>query len=105
MYARVTQLEIDMTRIDMDEAVEVFRGEVLPQLRDVPEYEGTFVLANPDGKALLLTFWETEEAADAYAPTGQYSDHLARYAVMFRSPPGRERYGVVVADQPIGIAI
>jgi hypothetical protein len=105
MYARVTQLEIDTTRIDIDTAVEVFRGEVLPQLRDLPEYEGTFVLANPDGKSLLLTFWETEEAADAHAPAGQYSEHLARYAVIFRASPGRERYAVVVADQPVGIAI
>ena len=78
MYTRVTQLEIDTTRIDMDEAVRLFRAEVLPALRDQEGYDGTYVLANPDGKALLLTFWETEEAAEAHAPTGQYSEHLAQ---------------------------
>ena len=103
MYARVTQLELDTTRITLDEAVEMFRAEVLPQLRELPEYDATFVLANPDGKALLLTFWETEEAAEANAPTGQYSEHLAQYAAIFRAPPGRERYAVLVADQPVAI--
>ena len=103
MYARVTQLEIDTTRIDMDEAVRLFRAEVLPALRDQEGYDGTYVLANPDGKALLLTFWETEEAAEAQATTGFYAEQLARFAAIFRSPPGRDRYAVLVADQPVGI--
>ena len=42
---------------------------------------------------------ETEEAAEAHAPTGQYSEHLARFAAIFRAPPGRGRYAVLVADQ------
>jgi heme-degrading monooxygenase HmoA len=102
MYARVTQLEIDTTRIDMDEAVRLFRAEVLPAVREQEGYGGAYVLANPDGKALLLTFWETEEAAETNAPTGQYSEQLAQYAAIFASPPGRGRYAVLVADQPVG---
>ena len=103
MYARVTQLEIDTTRIDMDYAVQLFRSEVLPAVREQEGYHGTYVLANPDGKALLLTFWETEEAAEAHAPTGQYSEQLREYAAIFSAPPGRDRYTVYVADQPVGI--
>ncbi len=103
MHARVTQLEIDTTRIDLDEAVEQFREEVLPGLRNEEAYEGTFVLANPDGKALLLTFWGTEDAAEAQATTGFYADQLARFAAIFRSPPGRDRYEVKLTDQPAGI--
>ena len=103
MHARVTQLEIDTTRIEMDDAVQMFREAVLPELRDQEEYAGTYVLANPDGKALLLTFWETEEAAEAQAGTGFYAEQLARFAAIFRSPPGRDRYAVAVADQAVGI--
>jgi hypothetical protein len=105
MHARVTQLEVDTTRIDIDEAVRQFRWEVLPELRDEADYEGTFVLANPDGKALLLTFWGTEEAAAAHHETGFYAEQLARFAAIFRSPPGRDRYAVRVADQPAGIEL
>jgi hypothetical protein len=103
MHSRVTQLEIDTTRIEIDDAVRMFREEVLPELRAQEAYQGTYVLANPDGKALLLTFWETEEAAEAQATTGFYAEQLARFAVIFRSAPGRDRYAVVVADQPVGI--
>jgi hypothetical protein len=103
MHARVTQLEIDTTRIDMDYAVQLFRAEVLPALRDQDGYDGTYVLANPDGKALLLTFWETEGAAAAHLETGFYAEQLARFAAIFRAPPGRDRYAVLVADQPVGI--
>ena len=102
MHARVTQLEIDTTRIDMEDAVQLFRAEVLPAVREQEGYDGTYVLANPDGKALLLTFWETEDQAEANAPTGQYSEHLAQYAAIFAAPPGRDRYAVLVADQPVG---
>jgi hypothetical protein len=103
MHARVTQLEIDTTRTEIDDAVQMFRDEVLPELRDQEAYAGTYVLANPDGKALLLTFWETEEAAEAQTTTGFYAEQLARFAAIFRAPPGRDRYAVVVADQPVGI--
>ena len=103
MHARVTQLEIDTTRIDMDYAVQLFRAEVLPALREQEGYDGTYVLANPDGKALLLTFWETQEAADAQRETGFYAEQLERFAAIFHAPPGRDRYAVLVADQPVGI--
>ena len=103
MHARVTQLEIDTTRIDMDDAVQMFRAEVLPELRAQEAYEGAYVLANPDGKALLVTFWKTEEAAEAQAATGFYSEQLTRFAAIFRSPPGRDRYAVVDADLRVGI--
>ena len=103
MHARVTQLEIDTTRIEMDHAVELFRAEVLPALREQEDYGGTYVLANPDGKALLLTFWETEGAAEAQRETGFYAEQLERFAAIFRAPPGRDHYAVLVADQPVGI--
>lgn len=100
MYARVTQLEIDAVRIGVDEALDVFRTEVLPRLRDEDGYAGVWVLGTPEGKGLLVSFWETEEAAAAGAETGFYADVLAEYATLFRAPPGRERYAVLLADEP-----
>jgi hypothetical protein len=103
VYARVTQLEIDTTRIDMEQAVELFREEILPDLRALDGYEGTYVLANPEGNALLLTFWSTEEAADTKIETGFYGEQLTRYAAILRSPPGRASYSVVFTEQPAGV--
>ena len=99
MYSRVTQLEIDTTRIEMDKAVQLFREEVLPAVRELDGYQGTYVLANPDGKALLLTFWETEEAAEAHQASGFTPSIWRASRRSSRSPPGRERYAVVLTDE------
>jgi len=81
-------------------AVELFREQVLPELREQPGYEGVVVLATEDGRGLLLSLWDTLEAADAQAESGWYADALSKHMTLFRSPPGRERYEVVVADLP-----
>lgn len=98
MYSRVTLLEIDTMRIDVDAAVAVFREQVLPSLEELDGYAGVVVLATPEGKGMIITAWDTEEDADAAA-------HFATTAVedritLFRSPPGREHYEVVLADMP-----
>jgi hypothetical protein len=97
MFARVTLLEIDTTRMDVDDAVELFRERVLPELREEPGFEGVYVLTTPEGRALLMTLWATPEAAE---PNGLYARRLADFALLFRAPPGREQYEVSLADAP-----
>jgi heme-degrading monooxygenase HmoA len=100
MHARVTLLEIDTVRGTVAAAVDLFEREVLPELRAQHGYRGVFVLTTPEGKAALVSLWDTEEQADAGAPTGFYADTLERYVTLFAAPPGRERYEVLVADVP-----
>ena len=102
MYSRVTLLEIDTLRTTVDEAVELFDRLVLPNLRAEDGYEGVVVLANPDGKAMLVSFWETEE--DAAASAAFASAALERFVTLFRAPPGREQYELRLADMPDLIA-
>ena len=101
MYARVTLLEIDTIRIDMTDAVDMYKGEVMPELREQPGYEGALVLTTPEGKGLLVTFWRNREDADAGGDTGFYPATLERYMTLFRSAPGRERYEVALAELPV----
>ena len=98
MYSRVTLLEIDTLRTTVDEAVELFDEEVLPALREQEGYEGVVVLANPDGKAMLVSVWETE--ADAIASASFASGTLERFVTLFRAAPGREQYEVRLAEMP-----
>jgi hypothetical protein len=98
MYSRVTQLEIDTLRTDVEWAVELYRSEIVPRLREEEGYEGAYVLVTPEGKAVLITFWETEEQA---AETPFYSDAIAEYVTLFSAPPGRETYEVKFADAPL----
>ena len=102
MIARVTLAEIDVVRMGVDDAVTVFRDSVIPALREQDGYEGVYVLLSDEGKVLALTFWETEEAADAGIAGSRsfYAEQIAKFVTLYRSPPGREMYNVVLADAP-----
>jgi heme-degrading monooxygenase HmoA len=102
VVARVTLAEIDTLRMALDEAVALFKRAVAPALREQDGYEGLYVLATPEGKALVLTVWRDEEAADAGIASGFYAEQVERFVTVFRAPPGRERYDVVLAEAPAG---
>lgn len=98
MYSRVTLLEIDTMRIGVTEAVELFRTNVQPALSALPGYEGSTVLANPDGTGMIISYWATEDAVQS--AVGFATGKLERYVTLFKSPPGREHYQVAFADFP-----
>jgi heme-degrading monooxygenase HmoA len=100
MYARVTQLEIDTMRATVPAALALFERDVLPELQAQDGYQGVYVLATPEGQVTLVSFWDTEEQADAGMVGGFYAETLARYVTLFAAPPGRERYEVLAADVP-----
>ncbi len=104
MVARVTIAEIDPVRMSVHQAVELFEESVAPALREQDGYEGVYVLLSPEGKALVLTFWNDEEAAEAGLAGGRsfYAEQVEKFITIYRSPPGRETYDVVVAETPAG---
>jgi heme-degrading monooxygenase HmoA len=100
MHSRVTLLEVDVLRHDLDEAVERFKADVLPSLREQDGYEGVLVMVNPEGPGMIVSFWRDEAAMTAAG--GFASAALERFATIFRSPPGRGHYDVRVIDAPTG---
>jgi len=96
MYSRVTLLEIDTMRVGMEEAAALFEEHVVPGLRSQNGYDGAIALATPEGKGMIITFWDSEEGAQDIS--GFASGELERFVTMFRSPPGRELYEVAFAD-------
>jgi heme-degrading monooxygenase HmoA len=102
MIARTTTADIDTVRMSVEDAVEVFRASVLPALHEQPGYEGSYVLLSPEGKALVLTFWATVEEADAGIAGARsfYAEQVAKFTTIYRSPPGRDTYDVVLAEAP-----
>jgi heme-degrading monooxygenase HmoA len=98
MVARVTLAEVDTVRMNMDAAVELYKESVLPTLREQEGYEGCYVLTTPAGKALILSLWESEEAAAAAVTSGYYGAQLEKFVTFFHAPPGRETYDVSLVD-------
>jgi heme-degrading monooxygenase HmoA len=105
MVARATMAEIDPVRMSVGDAVELFRGSVVPALHEQPGYEGVYVLVSPDGQALVLTFWESEAAADAGLAGSRsfYSEQVEKFVTLYKAPPGRETYQVVLAEEPAAL--
>jgi hypothetical protein len=64
VYARVTLLEIDTVRTTVADALEQFRSQTVPRLRAQPGYRGVWAMTTDEGKALLMSLWDTEAEAD-----------------------------------------
>jgi heme-degrading monooxygenase HmoA len=101
MVARVTLVEVDTVRTRLDDAIELYKQSVMPALHEQEGYEGAYVLTTPEGKALVLTFWEDAETAAAGVASGFYAEQVEKFVTVFRAPPGREAYDVVVAEAPV----
>lgn len=103
MVARVTVAEIDPVRQDPRLAVKLFEDILVPALHEQEGYEGCYVLLSEEGKALVVTFWSSEETARATTESGFYESQIEKLSdfVFFRSAPGREAYEVVVTDAPV----
>ena len=105
MVARATMAEIDTVRMSIDEAVEHFRESVVPALHEQPGFEGVYLLLSPEGQALVLTFWESEEAAQAGVAGSRsfYSEQVEKFVTLYKAPPGRELYDVLLAEEPTAV--
>jgi hypothetical protein len=103
MFARLTLLEIDTVRTDVDSALEIFQTEIVPDLKKQPGYLGVLALSTPSGAGAVLSFWDSAEAAESGGITGFYPEVLERYMTIFKSPPGRERYEVAFAQLPMTV--
>jgi heme-degrading monooxygenase HmoA len=102
MVARVTSAEIDPVRMNIEQAIDVFRESVVAALHDQDGFEGVYVLLSPEGKVLAVTFWRDAEAAEAGLAGGRsfYAEQIEKFVTIYRSPPGRDAYDVVIAEAP-----
>ena len=102
MYSRVTLLEIDTMRTDLDEVVERFTTDFLPGRRELPGFEGIVVLVTPEGKGMVVSLWGSEEAVAGSAAAA--AGAAQEFVTLYRSPPGREHYRVAYAELPEAVA-
>ncbi len=100
MVARVTLAEIDLVRASLDEVTDLYRESVLAAVQEQPGYCGAYGLATPDGKAMVITFWETEEDAQRHVASGVNDEQVQKFVTFYRATPGRESYEVRIVDLP-----
>ncbi len=100
MVAQVTLADIDLVRVSLEAVTDLYRESVLPTLQEEPGYCGVYALATPEGKAMVVTFWETEADAQAHVAGGVYDEQVQKFVTFYRATPGRESYEVMIADTP-----
>lgn len=98
MQARVTLLEIDLLRADVDDVLDRYREEVLPDVQAQPGYEGVAVLVSETGAGLVMTLWSDPGALRQSHPVA--SETVERFTTVFRASPGRESYEVRLLELP-----
>lgn len=100
MVAQVTLADIDLVRVSLEAVTDLYQESVVPALQEQPGYCGAYGLATPEGKAMVITFWETEEDAQAHVASGVYDEQVRKFVTFYRATPGRESYEVMIADMP-----
>jgi heme-degrading monooxygenase HmoA len=98
MYSRVTLLEIDTLRVDVEDVLHEFEMRILPDVREMPGYEGIAVMVTPEGKGMVVSFWDAEEDVEASATLA--ASAVEEFVTVYRAPPGREHYRVAYAEMP-----
>ena len=98
MFSRVTLLEIDTLRVEVEDVLREFETRILPDVREMHGYEGIAVMVTPDGKGMVVSFWETEE--DVEASAGLAASLVEEFVTIYRSPAGREHYRVAYVELP-----
>lgn len=101
MFARVTQFDVDTLEISLDAALERFKETIVPALHAQPGYQGASLMRTSEGRGLLITYWSTQEAAQAGIESGFYQRQIAQFLTFYRQPPGREHYEVVFTEEPV----
>jgi heme-degrading monooxygenase HmoA len=93
MIACLLEGEIDAVRTSLDDAVGVVRASVVPALREQDGYGGMYLLLTTEGKALAISLWTTEEAAEAGVVDSRplYEDQIEKFTAIYRAPPVARR--------------
>lgn len=61
-----------------DEMARIYKEEVEPLLSNKPGFQGFGYMIKPDGEALMMGLWDSEEQANARPQKGYYKKILAR---------------------------
>ena len=97
MFARLTIIQVDTERID--EGIEIYRDSVVPAAKSQKGFRGVSLLVDrKSGKAISIVLWDSEEDAIANEKSHYYQEQLVKTMHLYREPPIREGYEVVIQE-------
>ena len=97
MFARVLRSRFRAGKVD--QAVELFEKNVLPQCRKQPGFKGAYFLDDRGtGESVAITFWESEEAMLASERNQFFQQQVAKFIPYYEGSPVREAYEVILKE-------
>jgi heme-degrading monooxygenase HmoA len=104
MHAEVVFIQLH-PHADKDEALRVFRDEVLPEVEQLPGHKNGLLLANwALGKLIFIMLWETQAHGQDAREKGHYDRLIGKAFRYFSASPLLEEYEVVFQDVDPGKA-
>jgi heme-degrading monooxygenase HmoA len=97
MFARLLRIQLKVDRID--EAVRLFKTNVVPQCKKQKGFKGAYFMVEPKlGDGLVITLWTSEEAMLANERSHFFLEQVTKLLGYFTKAPIREAYEVAVRD-------
>ncbi len=95
MYARVTTVQYNNAGA-VDEGAQIYRESILPATQQLQGFKDVIALGDRStGKAMVITFWETEADAQAGITSGFVREQAAKLAHLYSGTPTSEVFEVV----------
>ena len=94
MYATVMSGEIRPEQLD--DAVTFFQSQIVPALRALPGFHDAYMLTDKAGSLLLVSIWESKQAAEASERDNRLQDLYRQFLHFTFGTPLWEDYDVSV---------
>jgi len=95
MFARLLKIQLKLDRID--DAVNLFKKNVVPLCRKQKGFKGAYFMADPkSGEGLVITLWKNEETMLASERNQFFLEQVAKFLSFYTKPPIRESFEVAV---------
>lgn len=95
MHAGVVTLRVRPDKVE--EAIRIYRELALPELKEMPGFEGGYVLTDDEsGKGCIIGLWHTREDAENFHSSGSFREQAAKFEDVLAEAPSREVYLVSV---------
>lgn len=96
MYAQIISISIKPDKVD--EFQELYEEYINPEIKTQKGYKNFYLLIDRENsKALSITIWEDQTAAEASEEINLYLEQRASYP-LYSEPPAREGFEVAVKD-------
>ncbi len=97
MFARQTTFHFKIN--GLDKAIKIIKESIVPVAKSQKGYHGFyFMIDRKAGKAMAIVLWDSEEDAIDNEKSHYYQEQLVKVMHIYREPPIREGYEVVVQE-------